>query len=99
MLPVLLALVVGASHAAVCRPHRDVRGHISRSSVARRVFRATHPCPRTGETTSKCQGYVIDHVCPLACCGADSPSNMQWQTTAEAKAKDLWELDCSSCAH
>jgi hypothetical protein len=23
--------------------------------------------------------------------GADDPSNMQWQTTAEAKAKDKWE--------
>ncbi len=36
-------------------------------------------------------------VCPLACCGSDAPSNMQWQTRAEAKAKDAWELDCSSC--
>jgi hypothetical protein len=23
--------------------------------------------------------------------GADDPSNMQWQSTAEAKAKDKWE--------
>jgi hypothetical protein len=23
--------------------------------------------------------------------GADAPSNMQWQTTAEGKAKDKWE--------
>lgn len=36
-------------------------------------------------------GYVIDHVVPLACGGADSPSNMQWQTKAEGKAKDKWE--------
>jgi hypothetical protein len=35
--------------------------------------------------------YVVDHVVPLACGGADSPSNMQWQTKAEAKAKDKWE--------
>jgi hypothetical protein len=40
---------------------------------------------------------VIDHICPLACCGRDAPSNMQWQTTAESKAKDRWERDCSSC--
>jgi len=27
----------------------------------------------------------------LACGGADSPSNMEWQTVADAKAKDKWE--------
>jgi hypothetical protein len=36
-------------------------------------------------------GHVIDHKVPLACGGADSPSNMQGQTTAEAKAKDQVE--------
>jgi len=36
-------------------------------------------------------GYVIDHVRPLACGGADAPSNMQWQTSAAAKAKDKVE--------
>ena len=36
-------------------------------------------------------GHVVDHVIPLACGGADAPSNMQWQTTAAAKAKDKWE--------
>jgi hypothetical protein len=34
---------------------------------------------------------VIDHVKPLACGGADAPSNMQWQTAAAGKAKDAWE--------
>lgn len=37
------------------------------------------------------KGYVIDHITPLACGGSDAPSNMQWQTKAEAKAKDRWE--------
>jgi len=36
-------------------------------------------------------GYVIDHIVPLACAGADAPSNMQWQTRSEAKAKDKTE--------
>jgi hypothetical protein len=36
-------------------------------------------------------GHVVDHVNPLACGGADAPSNMQWQTIAEAKAKDKVE--------
>jgi hypothetical protein len=36
-------------------------------------------------------GYVIDHIRPLACGGADDPSNVQWQTVAAAKAKDRVE--------
>lgn len=36
-------------------------------------------------------GYVVDHIIPLACGGADAPTNMQWQTVAEAKAKDKVE--------
>jgi hypothetical protein len=30
------------------------------------------------------KGYVVDHKIPLACGGADSPSNMQWQTFGES---------------
>jgi hypothetical protein len=37
------------------------------------------------------KGWVVDHIVPLACGGADSPSNMQWQTDAAAKAKDKVE--------
>jgi hypothetical protein len=37
------------------------------------------------------KGYLVEHKIPLACGGADSPSNMQWQTKADAKAKDKWE--------
>jgi hypothetical protein len=37
------------------------------------------------------KGYVIDHINPLACGGADDPSNMQWQTIADGKTKDKGE--------
>lgn len=37
------------------------------------------------------RGYVVDHIIALKRGGADSPSNMQWQTKADAKAKDKWE--------
>jgi hypothetical protein len=36
-------------------------------------------------------GYVVDHIVPLKRGGCDCPSNMQWQTVQEAKAKDRWE--------
>jgi len=40
---------------------------------------------------------VIDHKVPLAEGGADVPSNMQWQTTAEARAKDKVECGGKKC--
>jgi hypothetical protein len=63
---------------------------IKRSQTARLDFMAQNPCP-SGGTRYKCPGYIIDHVTPLACGGADDPTNMQWQTVADAKAKDKWE--------
>jgi hypothetical protein len=33
----------------------------------------------------------VDHRVPLKRGGSDSPSNMQWQTTRDAKAKDKFE--------
>jgi hypothetical protein len=64
---------------------------VQRSSAARRQFQREHPCPATGMTTGSCPGYVVDHIVPLKRGGADSPENMQWQTVAEAKAKDKIE--------
>jgi hypothetical protein len=62
-----------------------------RSRAARAAFQRSHPCPATGRASGPCPGYIVDHVKPLACGGADAPSNMQWQSTADAKAKDQWE--------
>jgi hypothetical protein len=63
----------------------------ARSMAARQEFKNFHPCPSTGQTHGRCPGWIIDHIEALACGGADSPSNMQWQTVQEAKAKDKWE--------
>jgi hypothetical protein len=73
-------LLIGVADAATLR-----------SSSAKAEFKREHPCPTTGARSGACGGYVIDHIVPLACGGADALSNMQWQTIAEAKAKDRWE--------
>jgi hypothetical protein len=68
---------------------RDEHGRIKRSGDAKRDFKR-----QTGYPKGR-KGYVIDHVVPLACGGADAPSNMQWQTKDEARAKD--RLERSGC--
>jgi len=70
---------------------RDSHGRIKRSTKAKDEFRRSHPCPSTGKAHGACPGYVIDHVKGLKHGGADTASNMQWQTTQAAKAKDKVE--------
>jgi hypothetical protein len=70
---------------------RDARGHIRRNPAARRAFQKMHPCPATGRMSGPCPGYVVDHIVALKNGGADDPSNMQWQTVEEARAKDRIE--------
>ena len=67
---------------------RDGNGRIKRSAVAKREF-----MKQTGYPSGR-KGYVVDHIVPLECGGADAPSNMQWQTVAEAKIKDRTERNC-----
>jgi hypothetical protein len=73
---------------------RDKHGKIKRSSAAKSAFERESPCPSTGKSNGRCPGYVVDHRNPLECGGADDPTNMQWQTTADAKAKDKTERSC-----
>jgi hypothetical protein len=68
---------------------RDDRGRIKRSEAAKEAFMRTTGHPKGWP------GHVVDHIVPLACGGADDPSNMQWQTVEEAKTKDkLQRHDC-----
>ena len=86
-----------ASHAHVTHGStsvsvpRDAHGRIQRTSAARSSFQHANLCPSTGKTSGACPGHVVDHVRPLKRGGADSPSNMQWQTTQAAKQKDRTE--------
>lgn len=67
---------------------RDAHGKIIRSQAAREQFMRQTGYPRGRP------GYVVDHIVPLECGGEDTPGNMQWQTVAEAKAKDRTEGNC-----
>ena len=78
-------------HAAAQRKSGLPTAKVTRSTAARRLFQQLHPCPANGKTAGACPGYVVDHVVPLKRGGADEPANMQWQTVANAKAKDRIE--------
>jgi len=64
---------------------RDADGKIARSGTQKSAF-----MKQTGFSNGR-PGYVVDHIIPLACGGPDVKENMQWQTAAQAKAKDAWE--------
>lgn len=87
----LLCVFVSNAYANNCEPDRDSKGRIARSHSAIAEFKRSHPCPATGKSYGACKGYIIDHIQPLCACGADNPSNMQWQTIAESKIKDREE--------
>lgn len=80
---IILALAVAFA------PIADAR--IKRSQSAKIEFKKQQPCPATGAQKGPCKGYVIDHIKPLSCGGADLSVNMQWQTVEDGKAKDKWE--------
>jgi hypothetical protein len=69
----------------------EVNAGTHRSQSVKAEFQRQHPCPSTGRARGACKGWVKDHIIALECGGADSPDNLQWQTVADAKAKDKWE--------
>lgn len=71
--------------AKLSKPRRDPR------VVA--AFRKLKPCPATGKHKGACPGYEIDHIVPLAAGGADAPSNMQWLTRQQHRAKTRRERE------
>lgn len=74
-----------STKTSVAGVRRDTHGRIARSGAAKHDF-----MKQTGYPDGR-PGYVVDHRIPLKRGGADTPSNMQWQTRAAAKAKDKIE--------
>ena len=75
----------GKKSATPAKKSQKANGKIKRSAAAKAAFMR-----QTGYPHGR-PGYVVDHIVALACGGADAPSNMQWQTVAQAKAKDKVE--------
>jgi len=80
--PIVTSTTTSVSASGVAR---DSHGKIKRSEIAKHEFMQTTGYPHGRP------GYVVDHITPLKRGGCDCPSNMQWQTIQEAKAKDKWE--------
>lgn len=76
----LLSLLLAISFSSTARDAKQVR-----------AFRGVAKCPVTNSIQRKCPGFIVDHIVPLACGGLDHYSNMQYQTIADAKAKDKIE--------
>ena len=70
---------------------RGSSGRIKRSSQPKTEFMRSHPCPSTGKISGNCPGYIIDHTQALKSGGTDTANNMEWQSTAAARAKDKIE--------
>jgi hypothetical protein len=83
MMKILLLTMLLTSASAMAKTER------SAAQVA--AFKRQNPCPATGERRGSCPGYVVDHVKPLCAGGPDHTSNMQWQSVADAKRKDIEE--------
>ena len=69
--------------------HAEAR--TKRSQSAKVEFKQQHPYPAAGSAKRPCKGYVNGHIVPFGCGGTDAPRNMQWQTVADAQAKDKSE--------
>jgi hypothetical protein len=99
LIPILASEAAAVERRTATRSERRDPAHAQRgrtattprSSTSRREFQCLQPCPSTGRPAGACTGYVVDHIIPLKRGGIDAPSNMQWQTIAEAKAKDRVE--------
>src|SRR6266403_4766078 len=71
--------------------------HPARSQAVIAEFKKVNPCPKTCALYikegsrfvlyQKCGACQVDHVCPLACCGADAVDNLQWLTAKDNRAK------------
>src|SRR5438445_6780946 len=69
----LVEAATAAKAAASAIVARDTNGRLQRNEAAKHATFAAQTGYRHGRP-----GYVVDHIKPLACGGADTPGHMQW---------------------
>lgn len=77
---------------ASCLPEAATAATTCRSQAVKHQFDRQQGYPKGRP------GYIVDHVCALACGGKDSTINMQYQTKAASVKKDRWETTAAGCA-
>ena len=68
-----------------------------RDPSVRAAFMQIYPCPSTGKTRGRCDGWNVDHRIPMCYdkFGLDVVSNMQWLTIEQHREKT--KLDVKVC--
>lgn len=74
---------------------RAVGAKSYRDPEVRRAFMKIHPCPATGKTKGRCDGWQVDHIIPLCFYGVDATWNMGWKTVRDHREKT--KLDVKVC--
>jgi|ERR1035441_5144897 hypothetical protein len=70
---------------------RDANGRIKRNPAKPAGVPKAESLPKHRHNNRHLHGYAVDHIVSLKRGGPDQPSNMQWLTVADAKAKDRVE--------
>lgn len=70
-------------------------GDLKRDPHVRAQWMLTHPCPSTGKTRGRCDGWQVDHRIPLCFYGEDKPYNLTWKTVQDHREKT--KLDVKVC--
>ena len=92
---------VATAHGLPVAAHLEVTS--AREAVAAGVRSIEHVfgvlTRETPDSLADLPGYIIDHIVPLCAGGPDAVANMQWQTVAQAKAKDRHEKALCAALH
>lgn len=98
---VLMALMISVLRScAHAQEAPVVSNSAARSSTTVHEFRKLKPCPDGPDkgSTSRCHGFVVDHIVPLCFGGKDDPDNMQYQTVEDGLKKDVFEREACALA-
>lgn len=90
-------LILPAMQLSILAPSLPAEARdLKRDPHVRAQWMLTHPCPSTGKTRGRCDGWEIDHAESLCAGGKDEPANLQWLEKEQHRLKTL--MDIKRCA-